>query len=190
MVAARMGRWRAGQAAAVAKSDEVVARQDRRRRVDLAAARLAEAAEFQEAVHPVRAAGLAAVRVAAAPDVAVAEVAAVDLTLLRRRRWRLHLTLLWRRRRWWRLHLTLLRRRRWRLHLTAAVAEGWWRLHLTLLWRRRWRRLHLTLLWRGWWRLHLTLLWRRRWWLHLTLLWRRWRRLHLTLLWRRGGGCT
>jgi hypothetical protein len=30
--------------------------------------------------------------------------------------WRLHLTLLWRRRRW--LHLTLLRRRWWRLHFT------------------------------------------------------------------------
>ena len=44
MVAARMGQWRAVQAAAVAKSDEVVARQDRR--VDLAAVRLAEVAEF------------------------------------------------------------------------------------------------------------------------------------------------
>jgi hypothetical protein len=45
VVAARMGQWRAVQAAAVAKSDEVVARRDRRRRVDLAAVRLAEAAE-------------------------------------------------------------------------------------------------------------------------------------------------
>ena len=43
VVAARMGQWRAVQAAAVAKSDEVVARQDLR--VDLAALRLAEAAE-------------------------------------------------------------------------------------------------------------------------------------------------
>jgi hypothetical protein len=43
VVAARMGQWRAVQAAAVAKSDEVVARQDRR--VDLAAVRLVEAAE-------------------------------------------------------------------------------------------------------------------------------------------------
>jgi hypothetical protein len=45
VVAARRGQWRAVQAAAVAKSDEVVARRDRRRRVDLAAVRLAEAAE-------------------------------------------------------------------------------------------------------------------------------------------------
>jgi hypothetical protein len=44
VVAGRMGQWRAVRAAAVAQSDEVVARQDRRRHVDLAAARLAEVA--------------------------------------------------------------------------------------------------------------------------------------------------
>jgi hypothetical protein len=69
----------------------------------------------------------------------------------------------------------------WRLHLSLLWRRRWWRRHLTLL-RRRWRWLHLTLLRRRWRWLHLTLLWRRRWWRrHLTLLRRRW--LHLTLLW-------
>jgi hypothetical protein len=77
VVAAPMGQWRAVQAAAVAKSDEVVARWDRWHRVDLAAARRAEAAELQGAAHPVRAAGLAAVLVVVAPAAAVMEVAAV-----------------------------------------------------------------------------------------------------------------
>jgi hypothetical protein len=72
-----MERWRAVQAAAAAKSDEVAARWDRRHRVDLAAARRAEAAELQGVAHPVRAAGPAAVLVVVAPAAAVMKVAGV-----------------------------------------------------------------------------------------------------------------
>ena len=70
VAAARRGRWRAFQAAAVAKSDAVVGRWDRRRRADHAVGHSAEVAELPGAVHPVRVA-----RVAVAPDVVAAEAA-------------------------------------------------------------------------------------------------------------------